>query len=146
MWGVIVLTRSVCVFVLLSQVNRQTYRLEFRHVGQVDDYLGQFRRARSKVKVTRSNKNVSNGDYNELSMGYLSEERDGLVDGPAKEASKEYNCEAYDAGCTQNVCGFIPLNFLLHAGGKQITKGSITFCGHGGRFFKQKLEKFLGED
>ncbi len=45
--GVIVLTSSVCLLPLY-----QTYRLEFRHVGQVEGYLGQIRRSRSKV--TRS--------------------------------------------------------------------------------------------
>ncbi len=29
------------------------------------------------------------------------------MDGLAKEAMKEYNCEAYDAGCTQSVCVFL---------------------------------------
>ncbi len=40
--------------VSLSKMNGQTCKLEFRRVGQVDDYLGQDRRSRSKVRVTRS--------------------------------------------------------------------------------------------
>ncbi len=56
--GVIVLTSCVCVCLLpLSCLNGQTYKPEFRYVGQVEGYLGQVRRSRSKVKVTRS-KNV----------------------------------------------------------------------------------------
>ncbi len=53
--GVIVLTSSVCVSVCLlplSQPNGQTYGLEFQYVGQVEGYLGQVCRSRSKV--TRS--------------------------------------------------------------------------------------------
>ena len=44
----------------LSQPNGQTNGLEFWYVGQVEGYLGQVRRSRSKVKVTGS-KNVSMG-------------------------------------------------------------------------------------
>ncbi len=41
----------LCVCVLpLSRLNRQTYRLEFRYVGQLEGYLGQLRRSRSCVK------------------------------------------------------------------------------------------------
>ncbi len=48
--GVIVLTSFVCVCVCvlpLSQPNRQTYRLEFWHAGQVEEYLSQLGRSRS---------------------------------------------------------------------------------------------------
>ncbi len=55
--GVIVLTSCVCVSVCvcvcllpLSCLNRQTYRPEFWYVGQVEGYLGQVHRSRSKVK------------------------------------------------------------------------------------------------
>ncbi len=65
MTGVIVLTSSVFVFVCVSvcvlplyRPNRQTYGPEFGHVGQVNKYLGQVHRSRSKFKVTWS-KNVS---------------------------------------------------------------------------------------
>ncbi len=51
--GVIVLASCVSVSVSLSWPNGQTYRLEFWHVGQVEEYLGQVGH-RSKVKVTRS--------------------------------------------------------------------------------------------
>ena len=48
----------LCVCLLpLSCLNGQTYRPEFWYVGQVEGYLGQVQRSRSKVKVTRS-KNV----------------------------------------------------------------------------------------
>ncbi len=54
MSGVIVLASSVCLCVCLSVCllpfswpNVQTYGLEFRHVGQVEGYLGQVRRSRS---------------------------------------------------------------------------------------------------
>ena len=61
--GVIVLAASVsvcvCLSVLHSRPNGLTYRLEFCHVGQVEEYLGQVWRSRSKVKVTRSNKRFS---------------------------------------------------------------------------------------
>ncbi len=40
----------------LSWMNGQTYRPEIRRVGQVEGYLGQVQRSRSKVKVTRSKK------------------------------------------------------------------------------------------
>ncbi len=46
---------SVCPSVSLSRLNGQTYKLEFWHGHQVEEYLGQGHR--SKVKVTRS-KNV----------------------------------------------------------------------------------------
>ena len=52
--------------------------------------------------------------FNEFSMERLSEERDGLMDGPYKEAMKEYDCEAYEAGCTQSVSGFIFQMWSLH--------------------------------
>ena len=52
--GVIVLTLSVCLCVCLcvcglplSRPNEQTYRLEFRHLGQVEGYVGQVFRSRS---------------------------------------------------------------------------------------------------
>ena len=51
--GVIVLTLCVCVClsvrlsVSLSQPKGQKYRLEFRHGGQVKEYLGQVNRSRS---------------------------------------------------------------------------------------------------
>ncbi len=55
--GVMVLTRSVSVCVRvrvpLSWLNGQTYRPEFWHVGQLDDYLGQVCRCH-RSKVTRS--------------------------------------------------------------------------------------------
>ncbi len=38
---------SVCLSVWLSQPNRQTYRPDFQHVGQVEEYLGQVRRSMS---------------------------------------------------------------------------------------------------
>ncbi len=49
---VIVLTASVCVCVgvcvlPLYRPNEQTYGPEFRHVGQVEEYLGQVRKSRS---------------------------------------------------------------------------------------------------
>ncbi len=48
----------VCVCLLpLSCLNGQTYRPEFWYVSQVNIYLGQDQRSRSKVKVTGS-KNV----------------------------------------------------------------------------------------
>ena len=55
MSGVIVLTLFVCVHVSLSvhqsrSPNRQTYRPEFWHGCQVDGYLGQISRLRSKLK------------------------------------------------------------------------------------------------
>ena len=61
--GVIVFTSFVCPSVglcpsvSLSRPNRQAHRLEFWHGGQVEGYLGQVNRSRSRVKVTRS-KNV----------------------------------------------------------------------------------------
>ncbi len=49
--GVIVLTSYVCLCVCLSVLlyrpNGQTYRLEFLHGGQVEEYLGKVRRSRS---------------------------------------------------------------------------------------------------
>ncbi len=45
--GVIVLTSSVCLLPL-SRPNRQTYRLEIWHGGQVEGYLGQVYRSRSR--------------------------------------------------------------------------------------------------
>ncbi len=60
-----------------------------------------------KVKVTGS-KNASNGDFIEIwILNGTFEERDGLVDGPAKEMAEEYDWEASDEGCTQSVCSFI---------------------------------------
>ena len=38
---------SVCVCVLLSWVNGQTYGPQFREAGQVEEYLGQVCRSRS---------------------------------------------------------------------------------------------------
>ena len=52
--GVIVSARSVCVCVSFSQVNRQTYGPEFRHVGQVGGYLGKVRISYIKVIGQRS--------------------------------------------------------------------------------------------
>ena len=53
-WGVIVLTSSVCLCVCvcvcvlpLSQPNGRTYGLKIWHVGQVEGYLGQVCRSRS---------------------------------------------------------------------------------------------------
>ncbi len=57
--------------------NGQTYGLEFRHVGQVEGYVGQGHR--SKVKVTRSKKNVS--------MDCLLEIIDDFTDGVAEEST-----------------------------------------------------------
>ena len=56
--GVIVLTLCVCpcVCVIALLANKQTYRLEFWYVGQMEGYLGQVWRSRSKVKVTRLKK------------------------------------------------------------------------------------------
>ncbi len=47
-FGIVIL--CVCVSVSLSRPNEQTYRLEFWHVGQVEGYLSQVWRSRSKVK------------------------------------------------------------------------------------------------
>ena len=76
MSGVIVLTSSVCVCVCVcvcvgyhsnSQTDRQTYGLEFRHVGQKEGYLGQVCRSGSYVKKR------FNGYFNGMSLGELTQ-------------------------------------------------------------------------
>ncbi len=84
--GVIVLTSSVCVSVCVlpfSQWNGQTYGPELQHIGQVEGYIGQVRRSRSKVKFPRS-KNL----YMGISMELLLE----IIDGDANDATEEYDC------------------------------------------------------
>ncbi len=48
--GVIVLTSSVCVCVT-TLTTEQTYGPEFRHVGQVEGYVGQVQRSRSPGQI-----------------------------------------------------------------------------------------------
>ncbi len=48
--GVIVIAQPMLVCGWFSWVNRQIYRLKFRHVGQVKDCPGQVHRSKVKVK------------------------------------------------------------------------------------------------